>query len=245
MKQLEIRCDLLLVPEEPTDSHYIIEFQFYHDCSIFNRSQLSQAILWKHLNPNEACRRKTYSPREVENVIIFGSRSDLPSNSNRYPSTTTLFLDELLVELKKKEPESPLVAALTPLVVALSDLEKEASHCYDIIKTSQILSNDDREILNEIFLNILLQRFRDKSREEIRAMIAELTPIKETRVGKELLEEGLEQGREEGREEGRAKGLEEGLACLVRKLSEKGKSPTEIAELTDLPIEKIEGYLSE
>ena len=76
-------------------------------------------------------------------------------------------------------------------------------------------------------------------------MIAELTPIKETRVGKELLEEGLEQGREEGREEGRAKGLEEGLSSLVRKLSEKGKSTAEIAELTDLPIKKIEGYLSE
>ncbi|HRQ87927.1 MAG TPA: hypothetical protein PLA50_03970 [Bacteroidia bacterium] len=55
-------------------------------------------------------------------------------------------------------------------------------------------------------LNLLLQRFKTKTREEIRKMIAELTPLHETRAGRELLEEGIERGREEGIERGREAG---------------------------------------
>ena len=82
---------------------------------------------------------------------------------------------------------------------------------------------DTYSLFHELFLNLLLQRFKAKSREEIRKMIAELTPLHETRAGLELLEEGIE--------------------SLVRRMSSKGRSPAEISDLTDLPVEQISRIL--
>ncbi|MBL9154063.1 MAG: hypothetical protein JNK37_16340 [Verrucomicrobiales bacterium] len=62
-------------------------------------------------------------------------------------------------------------------------------------------------------------------------MIAELTPLRKTRAGRELLEEGIE------------KGVEKGVAEMVRRMSSKGRTPAEIAELTDLSSEEVARYL--
>lgn len=63
-------------------------------------------------------------------------------------------------------------------------------------------------------------------------MIVELTPIKETRVGQELFEEGIERG------------IQRETAELIQRRAAKGKNPAEIAELTDLSLEMIEGFLA-
>ncbi|NLT71012.1 MAG: hypothetical protein GXX91_10000, partial [Verrucomicrobiaceae bacterium] len=89
------------------------------------------------------------------------------------------------------------------------------------------------EVLGEIFLLLLLQRFKTKSREELRKMIAELTPLHETRAGKELLEEGIERGHAKG------------VADLVRRMLAKGRTPAEIAELTDLSVAEITRLLAQ
>lgn len=62
-------------------------------------------------------------------------------------------------------------------------------------------------------------------------MIAELTPLHETRAGRELLEEGIE------------KGIEKGIEALVRRMSAKGKGVAEISDLTDLSIEQVSRIL--
>ncbi|MDF1814784.1 MAG: DUF2887 domain-containing protein [Verrucomicrobiales bacterium] len=239
LKQLEIRCDLLLEPSDPGDPFYIIEFQLYHDHSIFNRIELARHLLWRHLNRKEDCRRKDFQPREVETVIIFGSNTELPHTASRYPTTRNLFIDELLEALESRSPESPLLAALSPLNDPLSDLEKEAASHYNRIQQAAQLKKEDREILHEIFLNLLLQRFKNKSLKEVRAMIAELTPLKETRAGKELFEEGIEEGKEKGIEEG----AEKERQIFIRNMREAGLEPAEIAKLTKLAEAKIEEIL--
>jgi len=231
LKQLELRCDLLLEPVNPDDPCYLVEFQLYHDHSIFNRIELARQLLWKHLNPKPYCRRRDFRPREIETVILFGSRSELPSSHERYPLTRILFIDELLEALAGKHPDSPLVAALAPLRSSLSELEKTAEGLYDRISFCADLPPGDREVLGEIFQNLLLQRFQSKTREEILQMIAELTPLHKTHAGKELLEEGIE------------KGIEQGASKLVHRMISKGKSIFEIAELTDLPEEEISRLL--
>ena len=231
-KQLEIRCDLVLEPEDPRDPLYLIEFQLYHDHSIFNRIELARQLLWKQLNEKRLCRRRDFVRREVETVVLFGSSSELPSSYGRHPLTRILFLDELLVTLGKRSPGSPLVAALAPLHHPLTALEKEAAGYYDQIRGASLLPREDREVLGEIFLLLLLQRFKTKSREEIRKMIAELTPLHQTRAGMELLEEGIE------------KGIEKGVANLVRQMVAKGLTPLEISGLTDLSIPDITRFLA-
>ena len=135
----------------------------------------------------------------------------------------------------------------------IARLEKDAAGHYDLIKGNSLLSREDREVLGEIFLLLLLQRFKTKSREELRKMIAELTPLHETRAGKELLEEGIERGMEEGLEKGMARGIERGMvkgrqkgvADLVRRMVAKGRTPAEIADLTDLSVAEIARLLAE
>jgi len=51
--------------------------------------------------------------------------------------------------------------------------------------------------------------------------------------------ETMEMFREEGREEGLKEGLREGQSRIIMKMLEKGKSPAEIADLCDLPIELV------
>ena len=231
LKQLEIRCDLLLEPSDPRDPFYLVEFQLYHDHSIFNRIELARQMLWKHLNSRGDCRRRDFRPREVEAVILFGSQSELPSTASRYPSILKLFIDEQLEALQQRNPESPLTAALFPLNSSIGALEKDAGTHYHRIRQAGDLAREDREILTEIFYNLLLQRFKTKSRKEIKAMIAELTPIHETRVGQELLDEGRKEGQKEG------------AASLIRRMAAKGRTPAEIAEWTDLPVEEIKSFL--
>lgn len=232
LKQLEIRCDLLLEPADPADPCYLVEFQLYHDHSIFNRIELARQLLWKQLNARKDCRRRDYVPREVETVVLFGSSTELPSSRGRHPLTRVLFIDELLEALEKRSPGSPLVAALAPLHDSLPELEKDAAGHYDRIQHDSTLPREDREVLGEIFLLLLLQRFKTKTREEIRKMIAELTPLHETRAGRELLEEGIE------------KGIEKGVANLIRQMAAKGRTPAEISELTDLSAAEVVRFLA-
>ncbi len=57
---------------------------------------------------------------------------------------------------------------------------------------------------------------------------------------REFLEEGREEGKELGRQEGREEGREEGILSVAGKMKAKGMSAEEIAELTELPIARIE-----
>ncbi|MCR9101037.1 MAG: hypothetical protein NXI25_13845 [bacterium] len=63
------------------------------------------------------------------------------------------------------------------------------------------------------------------------------------------LQEGREEGREEGRKEGREEGREEGkwqkTRLFVFRADRKGMSVADIAELVDLPAEKVEALIQE
>lgn len=63
------------------------------------------------------------------------------------------------------------------------------------------------------------------------------------------IEKGLQEGREEGRKEGREEGREEGrlqkTRLFVFRADRKGMSVADIAELVDLPAEKVEALIQE
>ncbi len=235
-KTLQVSCDLLFEPIRKDATHWIAELQMYFDHSIFNRADLARAMVWKNLNKPFDCLRMGYLPREVKGIVIFGDRTLLPANQDRHSGIEFLFLDELIEKLRERNPDSPLLAVLAPLTVDDKELEKQAATYYNSIKVNPSLTDDERRVLGDVFIHFISQRFKNLDSQQFRKMIAQLTPIEETRVGKELIEKGIEQGMEKGMQ----KGMEKGIEKVAKKMILTGKSDKEIAELTDLPLKTVQ-----
>ncbi len=54
---------------------------------------------------------------------------------------------------------------------------------------------------------------------------------------------GFKKGKQEGLQEGLQKGLQKGMQEAVAKLYKKGKTPEEISELLDIPLDEIKKLL--
>jgi len=194
----KIECDLVLVPAGEMERHVVVEFQFYYDHSIFPRAEQARLAQWRLLNPTAKCRQRTYEPRRVEAFVLFGDRSHLPPGQEDFPHLGFAFLAERLEELERSQPDSPLIPLLRP-VTEPSDavLEARAAEDYRALREHPALEDLDRVYFSTILMHFLMQRFLTKDSKEIKAMIAELTPLEQTRSGKELIEIGLNRGREQ------------------------------------------------
>ena len=56
-----------------------MEFQLYHDHSIFNRAELARQVLWKHLNKRKECRKRDFCPVEVEADLAEAADMPIPA----------------------------------------------------------------------------------------------------------------------------------------------------------------------
>ena len=232
LKAVQVECDLLFEPAVPGETRYVLEVQMYFDQSIFNRIELARSLIWKRTNPRTDCKRRGYAPSQVRGIVIFGDQIHLPPDDRRHPDIEYFFLEDLIRTLETRQPDSPLLSVLPLITEPDVELEKHAARRYRQLTDDSTLTLDEREALDQVFHHLLSQRFKDRTIEELKAMIAELVPFEETAVGRELLEMGLKKGRDEGREQ------------LVRSMSRHGQSVTQIAELTGLDEEAVRGYLN-
>lgn len=88
--------------------------------------------------------------------------------------------------------------------------------------------------VTELTNELLLRKFTQLDREEVRAMFG-LHDLRKSKVWQEAHETGIEKGREEGIEKGKELALRE----LVRKCRGKGMSVKQIADLMDLPVRDV------
>lgn len=196
----EISADFVLEPVNKSDPYYICEFQLYFDHSIFNRAELARSMVWRSLNSSSKCRLKSFTPIEVKGLIIFGDRKCLPPGVC-HSEIDCLFLEELIADLRKRDPQSPLITVFAPLVDPENKLEKEVAHHYSVIQKSKNLNEDQRKVMVKVFFHFTTQIFTDLSTKQFQDMISELTPIEETRLGRELIGMGREEGLEKGSED--------------------------------------------
>lgn len=241
-KKCESRSDLVYEPL-PTSTHgrrnhhTIVEFQFYFDQSIFERIGLARHLLWRDINPTTDCQKKSFHPRPVRGVVIFNRKSNIPKKASHHPDIEHFLLEDLLINLRIRNPDSLVLDILAPLHENRKELEKSASKHYDDITKRTDLDDDERELAEEIFLNFLIQRFKGKNTDFISKMIADLPPISKTVVGKELIEQGIERGID--------KGIEQRNREIAFHLKNTGSSVEHIAEVLQIPVEKVQGYLKE
>lgn len=125
-KKIKVECDVHLTPVVPDDDHYIVEFQMYHDHSVFIRTDQARAALWRKLNDPDDCLLKKYRPVDVRGIVIFGGRSHIPKDKQHHPKVQYFLIQDLYDSLKKRHPNSPLLPVLAPLVEKAKDLEKTA-----------------------------------------------------------------------------------------------------------------------
>ena len=227
-KKIETRSDLVFEPARECDAHFIVEFQLYFDHSVFERIGMARHALWRELNATADCRRKDYKVKSVNGVVIFGRKSHVPSCAKtRHSAIEYQMLGELLDSLTKRNPDSILLDVLAPVVEPAKVLEKSADRHYHEIINHPGVSMDERKVAEDIFFSFLIQRFRNKSLKQLREMIAELTPLDETRFAKDCFQKGIEKRTRE----------------FVQRMREAGLSVKRISEITKLSEKSVRGYL--
>jgi predicted transposase YdaD len=196
LKELERRADGLIVPRDPSRPLTVVEFQFQRDETIYVRTVQEMAAA-----------QLEFGMRAVEGIIIFAYNRLDPKTEPWINCVRSFAFDELFAAFEQRAPEHPLVAVFKPILVddeAL--LAKSAVQYYRQIKVSA-LDEQIKGSLLEVFVSWLNQRFREKSKQEIEAMlIGELPELEETQSGKDLIAIGEKRGEKRGVERGKKEG---------------------------------------
>jgi len=196
LKAIERTADGVVFPESPEPPLSVVEFQFQFDAAIYTRIVLEMALL-----------QQQYVGRGIQGIILFADRSLDPRAEPWVKVVQTFYLGELLTDLELRSPEHPLVAVFRPIMEENeAALEKEIGRYYNQI-TSSDLPESIRIALIDVFLNWVGQRFRYKDKQEIEEMIIGALPdIRETQLGKDLIQIGWSEGKLEGKLEGNVEG---------------------------------------
>lgn len=184
VKALERRTDGLIVPDNLKEPLTVAEFQFSWDDAIYRRV-VSEMI----------AAQDAFHGRDVRGLIVFGSRRCDPKTEPWTQIVQTIFIDEAVESLRKRNSRHPLTAVLHPVVESRPDvLESTAAESFRTINSCSV-SQSRKDILATVFMDWLAQRLPGKSPEEIKAMLFDqLTPLEETRYYKDLVRIGEAQG---------------------------------------------------
>jgi len=188
IKAIQRSADGVLIPEETNEAILVIEFQMYFDQHVYGRVVVEMAVI-----------QKEHAGREVQGILIFGSKELDPTTAPWSQVVAVYYLDEMLTELEKTSPDHPLLALFQPLIEKDNKrLQDNAPQYYTQIEA---FATDERlkAKLTGVFIDWLLQRFRTLGKTEIEKMLlGKLPDLRETQAGKDLIAIGVEQGIEQG-----------------------------------------------
>ncbi|RUR76972.1 hypothetical protein DSM107007_45730 [Nostoc sp. PCC 7120 = FACHB-418] len=112
---------------------------------------------------------------------------------------------------------------------------------YLLTRSQQETLQPENRAIIELITTIMVYKFEDKSQREVEQMLG--ITLQETRVYREIKEEGIKEGEQRGREQGREQGREEGEKSLVLRLLSRrvGKLPHKVrSRIESLPLEQLE-----
>ncbi|TVP59973.1 MAG: Rpn family recombination-promoting nuclease/putative transposase [Nodularia sp. (in: Bacteria)] len=217
VKEPKFEIDGVFLPPENTSPGivYFCEVQFQKDEKLYERV-FAESSLYFYRN------RDRFSDWQA--VIIYPSRSTEQSDLHPHrgflngEQVHRVYLDEL-GDIRSL----PLwVAAMVLTTVNEEEAPEEAR--YLLSRTRAELSPPSSRAIIEIVTTIMTYRFDQLSRVEVEAML-DIT-LKETRVYREIKEEGREEGLEQGLEQGRQ---EEAVNFVTRLLRKRlGELPQEV-----------------
>ena len=217
IKAIERQSDGVLIFEDPSEAVYCVEWQFYSDNFIYNRVVVAMAVL-----------QEQYPDRPIEGIIIFGSRDIDPQTNPWRRVIAAYYLNELLDRLSANSPDHPLIALFQPLIETDKEkLQKMAGECYNRIDTFETDERIKSKMLS-VYVDWLIQRFKDLGKKEIEEMlVGQLTDLRETQAGKELIALGKAEGIKEGIKEGIEEGVLAGKVELLQQILGEEVEPRE------------------
>lgn len=203
LKAIEQRADGVIFPESADQPLTVVEIQFQRDEGIYLRMVLEMALM-----------QQQAPGRIVQGVILFLELGLAPRSLPWCQIIGSYSIVDLIAALARRIPDHPLVAVFYPVLAESTELlEKEAAGCYHLIKTSG-LTAPLRSVLLDVFVSWLEQRFKNKGKQEIEEMLmGQLTDLRETQSGKDLIAIGIQEGIKEGIKEG----IEVGELSAMRK----------------------------
>lgn len=178
---------VFLPPEGEVGTVYFCEVQFQKDQRLYERV-FAESALYFYRN------RERF--RDWQAIVIYPSRR--VEQEDVYPHRTLLGGDQVCRVYLNELGEIrtlPLWVAVMVLTTIEEDQTPEEAR-YLLSRTRQEVSEPARRAIIELITTIVTYRFENLSRREIEAML-DIT-LKETRVYREIKEEGREEGREEG-----------------------------------------------
>jgi predicted transposase/invertase (TIGR01784 family) len=230
VKEPKFEIDGVFLPPENEGAGivYFCEVQFQKDEQLYERV-FAESSLYFYRN------RGRFSDWQA--VIIYPSRSIEQNDIHPHRSLLNgeqvhrVYLDEL-----GDIHQLPVWIALMVLTTLEENQAAEAAR--DLLtRTREEVNEQGSRAIIEMITTIMVYKFEQLSRMEVESMLG--ITLKETRVYREIKEEGREEGREEGWEEGR----EEATVNLVIRLLTKrfGEISGEIrSSIADLPLPVLE-----
>ena len=236
IKEISRSMDGLMAPDDPDQPHLVVEFQMQRDENIYYRIVMEMAALGAR---NHA---STY-----HGIIIFADKSANPQSEpwsslfeQDLPAFQVFYLDELLENLKEKEPGHPLLAVFQPYLQRDEKaLEKDAHEYYNRICKGAIPENVKNRLC-DIFISWMLIRFKNRSYQEVLKMLTLNTPLEETVAYKELVAIGETKGIKKGRQEGRQEGSKKAQIEVASKMLRQGFDHKTICELTGIGFDELQ-----
>ncbi|MDJ0617110.1 MAG: Rpn family recombination-promoting nuclease/putative transposase [Calothrix sp. MO_192.B10] len=234
VKEPKFEIDGVFLPPESenTGAVYFCEVQFQRDERLYERI-FAESGLYFYRN------RDRFSDWQV--VVIYPSRNI--EQSETYPHRSFLNGDQVhriyLDELGDIRSLPVWVALM--VLTTLDDEQVTEEARYLLTRSQQEIPQPSSRAIMELIVTIMVYKFEDKSQREVEQMLG--ITLKETRVYREIKEEGREEGREQGREEGREEGREQGERSLVlRQLTRRvGELPQPvIQQVESLDLERLE-----
>ena len=189
LKEIEKRADAIIFPKNPNEPITVVENQFQNDDTIYPRIVIEMAEI-----------QLENGMRHVEGVILFRELNFDPKTKPWTRVVRVFGLREMLELLARKHPEHPLVPVFHPLMVTDEvELERTASCYYNQIETSEI-DERSRSMLADVYLDFLVQRLKNRTKEEIDKMLIWDRPdTRDTQYGKDLIAIGVKEGKLEGK----------------------------------------------
>ncbi|MCL6750469.1 Rpn family recombination-promoting nuclease/putative transposase [Nostoc sp. CCCryo 231-06] len=230
VKEPKFEIDGVFLPPESQNPGvvYFCEVQFQKDERLYERV-FAESWLYFYRN------RDRFSNLQI--VIIYPSRSLEQSDIHPYlsqlnsPQVNRIYLDEL-GDIRSL----PLWVALMVLTT-IDDEQATEEARYLLGRSQQEAPQPENRAIIELLTTIMVYKFENKSQREVEEMLG--ITLRETRVYREIKQEGIQEGEQRGREQGR----EEGEKSLVLRLLARrvGELPQEVrSQVESLSLEQLE-----